>query len=241
MTELRNDDMQGSLGLRKGLWASALVLLLMAAASAWAWVALPADAELAVHWDAHGKPDGFAPKTSALLFMPLSTLFTTAILAVAPALEPRRRNLVRSSSFYLTLWIGVLLLLALAHAVVIAGGFGLALPVVAIMIPATGLFIAVFGNLLGKTRPNFMAGIRTPWSLSSALAWEKSHRWTGRLLVLSGLGTVLASLGLGPGAGVVFLVASTLASMLTGVVLSYLFWRRDPARFDHDGAPYEEP
>jgi uncharacterized membrane protein len=32
---------------------------------------------------------------------------------------------------------------------------------------------------MGKIRPNWFVGVRTPWTLSSKLSWDKTHRLAG--------------------------------------------------------------
>jgi len=120
--------------------------------------------------------------------------------------------------------------LGVAHGAILAAGLGLAVPVERIVTPAVALLIAAVGDVMSKSRSNFVAGIRTPWTLSSDLVWEKTHRWTGRLLVAAGLGAVLASLLGPPGAGMAVLLVGTFGAFLAGIGLSYLFWRRDPER-----------
>lgn len=214
-----------------GPWlrASAWLLGGMLVASGAAWLFLPADAQLPVHWGLDGRPDRFASKRLALLLMPGMTAVTAAIMAAVPYLEPRRSNLARSGMFYGRLWVGSLLLLAVCHAAILGSALGVALEVTRIVAAATGLFLASVGDAFGKSRPNFSAGIRTPWSLSSDLAWEMCHRWTGRALVASGLasaGVALAS----PNAGILLLLVGTFGSIAVGIGISYVYWKRDPAR-----------
>jgi immunity protein, SdpI family len=54
------------------------------------------------------------------------------------------------------------------------------------------LFIFL-GNYMGKLRRNFWAGIRTPWTLTSDVVWERTHRLGGWFFVLAGLSGVIMS------------------------------------------------
>jgi uncharacterized membrane protein len=230
--ETRDEVLDVGPALRTSGW----ILGAMLAASAAAWLVLPEGVRVAVHWGVDGSPDRFAPKAVALLALPASGVLTVAIMAVAPFLDPRRGNLARSRVLYQRAWIGSLLVLALAHLAILAVAFDRSLPVVRVVLPATGLLIAAIGDVLGKSRSNFFAGIRTPWTLSSDLAWEKTHRWTGRLLVAVGLGSALASV-FSPALGIALLVVGTFASLATGVALSYVFWKRDPERAAQASGP----
>jgi uncharacterized membrane protein len=213
-----------------GVRASAWILASMVLASAVAGWLLPAGAAVAVHWGLDGRPDRFLPKAQALLAMPIAAALTAAILAGVPFLEPRRANLARSAKFYLRAWIGSLLLTAVAHGALVAAALGAALDVTRVVAVATAAFVAALGDSLAKSRSNFMAGIRTPWTLSSDLAWEMAHRWTGRLLVATGVSAAAASLAGAPAAGIAVVVAGTFVSLTAGAGISYVYWRRDAER-----------
>ena len=49
-----------------------------------------------------------------------------------------------------------------------------------------GVLFIVLGNFMGKIRPNWFVGVRTPWTLSSKLSWDKTHRLAGWLFMLMG-------------------------------------------------------
>jgi len=91
----------------------------------------------------------------------------------------------------------------------------------------SALFLAL-GNFLGKVRPNFAFGVRTSWSLTSDIAWEKTHRLAGRLFVLAGLGGLVAAI-FSPASWMIVIVAGTTIGCVVGsVVASYVYWRAAP-------------
>jgi uncharacterized membrane protein len=73
---------------------------------------------------------------------------------------------------------------------------------------ATGVLLLAIGNYLGKARRNGFIGVKTPWTLADAGVWDKTHRYTGRGMVIAGLALVAsgfllhaaAALGLAIGA-----------------------------------------
>jgi uncharacterized membrane protein len=98
------------------------------------------------------------------------------------------------------------------------------------LLPAlVGVVIALLGNYLPKTQPNWVFGVRTPWTLTSDLSWRMTHRLAGPLFVVSGMITIAMAF-LWPGAAILVLLGSVLATAAISVVYSYLVWRRDPAR-----------
>jgi uncharacterized membrane protein len=221
---------------RTPLIASAMLIVAMVALSAWAWSAIAPDAQIAIHWDIHGHANGFASKPMALGFAPASALVITAIFVLWPRVEPRRVNLAASRYPYTAGWIGAVGVLTAIHVIVVMAGLGKMLNVVSATLAAVSVLLIVLGNFLGKSRANFFVGVRTPWSLSSDLSWEKSNRLCGWLMVLTGL-AVFTALISGPLDVAVFvMIVGTAGSALAGVVASYVYWRRDSDRHAGDGA-----
>ncbi|MCB7409495.1 SdpI family protein, partial [Dorea longicatena] len=53
-----------------------------------------------------------------------------------------------------------------------------------------GLMLLVIGNYLAKTKQNYSAGIRIPWTLSSEENWNRTHRFSSRLFIFCGLAMI---------------------------------------------------
>jgi len=85
------------------------------------------------------------------------------------------------------------------------------------------LFIFI-GNYLGKLQRNFWAGIRTPWTLSSDIVWERTHRLGGWLFVCAGvLGIITAFI---PFLRIWGIVGLTLLVSAILIVYSYIVYRQ---------------
>lgn len=218
------------MNLRVPLTMSLVLLAAMAAVSAWGWTVLPADVRIASHWGFDGQVNGTLPKGAGLLFLPAIGLGVTLLLALVPRIEPRRENLIASRKAFFALWLGALVVIAASHAMIVLSAMGYAFDLPGAMMISIALTIAFAGNYLGKVRPNFFIGIRTPWTLSSDLSWEKSHRMLGRLFVFSALAALAARFAIGTEAGFVVLAATLTASAVIGIASSYVYWRQDPER-----------
>jgi uncharacterized membrane protein len=218
------------MNIRLPLLISLVLVLAMLAASAAAWPLLPAGARLAVHWDVAGRANGFAAKPFALLFAPALAAVLSGVLAVIPRIEPRRLNLAASAKFYTASWLAAIAVVAVAHAAVLAAALNLAFNRSAVLAGAVAAMLIVLGNYLPKSRSNFFAGVRTPWTLSSEYSWEHSNRLFGRLLMMSGAATLAALLVLTAKLATMILVGMVLASAAASLVMSYVYWTRDPNR-----------
>jgi len=199
--------------------------------SLWAWPLLPAHTPIVTHWDFNGRPNGYMGKTMALLFGPVGAILLSSLFALFPRIEPRKINLASSAKFYRAVWIGSLCVLMVAHGVIVATALHHALNVGGVLMSTVaGLFI-VLGNYLGKTRSNFFAGVRTPWTLSSEYSWEHTHRLAGRLFMATGAATIAALIVYPSKIAIFVLLAMTTLTAVVAIVMSYIYWSRDPARY----------
>ena len=86
----------------------------------------------------------------------------------------------------------------------------------------------VLGNYLGKIRRNYMFGVRTPWTLASELSWNKTHRFAGKLFVVTGLIVLLAGLW-NPAWAIYAMIGCIIITLALTMVYSYWVWKHDPA------------
>ena len=219
--------------IRKGLLLSLAPLAVIVAAAAWGYLSVDPAAQVPVHWGLNGQPDRYGSREEAFLGLPALAAGIVALMAVLPALDPRGTNLLRSETAYLTGWFGAVCLFAVVQVGLTLTALGVwdvrpASPFHKAIAAGTALLIAAIGNVLGKARPNWFMGVRNPWTLSSDLTWDRTHRWTGRLFVLVGLAGLVATFVLPTQAALVGLVAGVLAASFASLVYSYLVWRNAP-------------
>ena len=218
------------MNLRPLLIAVVVAVTATAGLAALAWVQVPADAQVPIHWGIDGQPNGYAPKAFGLLFTPVLTAGLGALLYLLPRFEPRARNLARSGPAYVRVSIAVLGLMVLVQLVVVSAALGRPLDTTALLSVGIGILFMVIGNVLGKVRSNFMFGVRTPWTLSSDLAWNRTHRLVGRLFVLLGILVIPAGIVGGGWPFFVVLMAGVVVILVVGYVYSYRVWKSDPDR-----------
>lgn len=206
---------------------SALVAIMLVV-SVFAWFYLPEDVSVPVHWGIDGTPDRYAGKLEGLLVVPLSALFVVVLFRLIPLIEPRRRHLLQSSQAFSAVCVSIVTLFTALHLLMIGNLLGmLAIGINSAVMFMVSILFVLIGNYLGKVRSNFLFGIRTPWTLSSELSWNKTHRLTGKLMIASGAITAL-TVFIVPGLAGKVLLTTVMGSVLIGVVYSFIVWRSDP-------------
>lgn len=216
--------------VRTMVWVSLAVFGLTLAMAAYAWAILPADAQVPIHWNAAGEVDGYAGKVFGLGLTPLLTLALTALFAAIPRIDPRGDNILRSWEAYRIIWIGTLVLMLGIQAITVLAAFGRGINA-GFLIPAgVGVLFVFLGNAMGKIRPNYMFGVRTPWTLASEVSWNKTHRLAGWLFVGLGL-FMIAGSAFGEGELWVWgLLAGVGLLLVVTFGYSYWVWKNDSDR-----------
>jgi uncharacterized membrane protein len=222
--------------IKTGLKYSLPFLLIMIGISVWAWGAVGDDVQIVMQWGLDGSPNRYAgSRLEGIFLMPAIAVGMTLLLTILPSIDPRGKNLKRSSSTYLVAWLGVMILLTFIHVLsmltaagIISGMGSEIMPTM--VVGGVSILLILIGNVLGKARPNWFVGVRTPWTLSSDLSWDKTHRLTGRLMVLGGFVSLGGAIFLTGESAVPVLIAGSAVPALIGIVYSYFAWKSDPDR-----------
>jgi uncharacterized membrane protein len=223
-----SEDAPKTLNIWPGIVATAVVGAGMLAASAWAWDRIPDS--VPVHFGIDGAADRYGTKWEALLIMPGVVALIGLIMAVVPHIDPRRNNLAQSSGFYYAVWYGELAVMSAAHAGLIAAAMGLVANVGQLLFMVVGALFILMGNYMGKSRPNWFAGFRTPWTLSSDYSWQKTHRIGGWMFMLTGAATIAAGLLFNTVAAALVMIGGALLTAVLGTWASYIYWKNDPEK-----------
>jgi uncharacterized membrane protein len=200
-----------------------LEILLTAAALAATVIAWPYLPEtIPIHWNLHGRPDGYGPRWEIFLIGPGSMAAMMMLTWLLPWLSPRNFQVDAFRSTYRQVMLMLFSLSAYLCAVMLWSAFGHPIDEGRAIIGGACLLIALLGNLMGKVRRNFYIGVRTPWTLANERVWNATHRFAGKTLVAGGLvGLVLVIFGL-----ISWPIYALLAAALAPVLYSLVYYKQ---------------
>lgn len=208
-------------------WIPLLLVLAAVALSIFYYPQLPE--RMATHWGASGKANGYSSRLWGAWMLPLFMALIWIILRAIPHIDPRRANYAKFSGMYDALVILILAFMLLIHVVVLMGATGTQIRMERVLMPSVGIFIAIMGLLIPKVHPNWFVGIRTPWTLTSDLSWERTHKMGGPLFVILGV-LMIVSTFIVPEIAIWILVAAALAIVIFLFAYSYQVWKTDPLK-----------
>lgn len=214
--------------LRKESVQILLLTLPFALAAAW-WNKIPAT--VVTHWGIHGQPNGWMPKGPGILLLPVLNVGMCLLIAFLPRIDPRlRRNPEANTARQRRLWrtlryiiTGFLGLMALAL-IAIAAGWHVNMG--RLCCNAALILCAGMGNFLGNLEPNYLMGIRTPWTLEDADTWRATHRTVGRWMVFSAVALLAAGFFVSDLAQVVLLMAYVIGLGIGSLGYSAWYFQR---------------
>lgn len=203
------------------LWVFALSPL---AALAILYGSLPDQVPL--HWGLDGAVDRYGSKAELLLLGVIAPAMALLFMFL-PKLDPRKNNYEKFQGYYDSFAIAVVAFLGLLMGLTFIESFRPGTLSVGRFVTALmGLLFLFLGNMLGKIKPNFFFGVRTPWTISDPDVWNKTHRLAGMLWFWSGLLFLVAALLLPEAAMFLLLMACILITTLVMIVMSYIWFRK---------------
>jgi len=202
------------------MWALSLLPLLLVALT---WPRLPE--QIPLHWNLDGSVSR-GGRMWLWLLASISVLFAL-LFQFMPRLDPKRKNYEKFQGWYDFLGpvfsLVFLVLMAITLMEALRPG---AIQVGRVVGAVVSVLLIILGNLMGKLKPSWFIGFRTPWSLSDPDVWNRTNRLGGKLFFFTGLITLFLSLlAPEPVAYACFFVL-----LLGGVAVSYLMswkWYRE--------------
>lgn len=186
------------------------------------WPRLPE--QMASHWNFAGEVDGYMPKIWGVLLVPGIQTLLLGLFAILPNLEPKKENLQKFRGYFDIFVILLMLFISYVGGLTFAWNLGARFDFGQTLLPALAILFFYIGILLSKAKQNWFVGIRTPWTLSSEIVWDKTHNLGGRLFKIA---AVISLFGIFfKEAAFLFFLIPILVAAIYSVVYSYLEYQK---------------
>jgi len=190
----------------------------------WGWSAAPD--RIPSHWGLSGEVDGWSGR-AILFLLPAVAIFIYLLTIALPRIDPSRANYGKFAGAYAVIRFGALAVMLGMEVVVVLVARGIPVRFDIATLALGGAYFITIGSVFHRLEPNWVAGIRTPWTLTSHAAWKRAHRLGGYVIMLGGV-LLLASAVIGRPWAIVLAIVVTMIGMLAVIVDSYFTWRDDP-------------
>ncbi|UHA74758.1 SdpI family protein [Paenibacillus sp. 481] len=179
------------------------------------------------HFNFKGEPDGTMSKAAFLgMFTVFSVLLPSGLHIFSPLLDPKAQNYEKFGPTYDAFFWLLSIFLHVVFGSALAYQLGWNVPITDIILIGMGLLWILIGNSMGRLRPNYFMGIRTPWTLDNENVWRLTHRFAARVWVISGFIFVVLAWATEPYSTATIILLVALVSAFLPVIYSFLLYRR---------------
>ena len=173
----------------------------------------------ASHWNIQGEANGYSSKMFGVFFLPALSTIILGFFLLIPKIDPLGKNIEGFRKYYDMLVLLVIGFMSYLYLLTLLWNTGHTFDMVQMLAPAFGVLFYCLGILLGNAKRNWFVGIRTPWTLSSDVVWDKTHKMGGKLFKAAG---VVAFLGvLVPAYALLLVIVPVIAVAVYTFVYSY--------------------
>lgn len=206
--------------------AALIIWVLPVAYVAYIYSALPGS--VPIHFDMNGKPNGYGTKGEFLgtqaIVMGMSA-FVYLLLKFLPAIDPKKYVKYGEVTFQ-KLALGLVLFMAALDIAIAYAAVNQSFQVGKLILPIVGLLFAFIGNIMNSIKPNYFAGVRTPWTLEDPDTWRSTHRLAGKLWFAGGIGLTVAVLLLPNQVAIIVFFIIIAILVLIPVIYSYVYYTK---------------
>jgi len=186
-----------------------------------------------VHFNLYGRADKFGDRSELIFVCVLLSIVGAGsylLLTKLPLIDPKKKVSMSMDALYKIAFCVLCFVAILNMAIIYATSHqGLDFNIGRLIFPLCGLFFAFLGNQMHNIKPNYFAGIRTPWTLENEDNWRATHRLGGKLFFFGGLAIALLTLIVPARVALfVFLPLTTLIAIIP-CVYSYLYFKKHRA------------
>jgi uncharacterized membrane protein len=180
---------------------------------------------VASHWNTQGEVNGYVSRVAGAFMLPTIFILLAALFALIPRIDPKRENIAKFRTYFDYLVAVFCIFFYYIYLLSLLWNVGYKFSFTAAMMPALAVLFYIIGIIMPHLQPNWMMGIRTPWTLSSEVVWKKTHELGGKLFKICG---ILALVGTAfPLGGIWFLIGPVLAACVALLAYSYLEFEKE--------------
>lgn len=207
---------------KKMLLSLAVIILVTAGISLFAYPKLPE--RMASHWGPGGQVDGWMAKSVCVWLMPGIMLLYSVLFMVVIQIDPLKKNIEKFFSYYAGFIIVMSLFLLVIHGWMILWNLGYQIGSNVIMPLLLGGLFFFIGIVMSHVKPNWFIGIRTPWTLSNEIVWQKTHKVGGILFRIAAIIVLIGAVF--PKYAIVFVLVPILSVSVITVIYSLVIYNK---------------
>ncbi|HVW98475.1 MAG TPA: SdpI family protein [Mucilaginibacter sp.] len=206
---------------------AAMLIWLLPAMYLWVvYSSLPATVPL--HYGIDGKVNRYGNKSELISMTALLlsiNLLVYLLMKFLPSIDPKRQVKYGEETFR-KIAFGIVFFISALNIAILFTTAHRGMPATKLILPIAGILFAFIGNLMNNIKPNYFAGVRTPWTLENEDNWRATHRLAGRLWFIGGIAVTIITLLLPSSLATIAFTCGVAALSFTPVIYSYVYFKK---------------
>ena len=180
--------------------------------------------QVATHWGIDNQVNGYSSKVFGLFFMPVLSVFLFFLFISLPKIDPYKKNFDQFKNYFQNFINIVFAFLFYVYLLTIIWNLDFRFNMIQVLSPGFAALFYYAGVLTSHAKRNWFVGIRTPWTMSSDLVWDKTHKIGGKLFKITGIISLFSFLF--PNLATFFILVPILFVTVFILVYSYLEYKK---------------
>jgi len=182
--------------------------------------------KIASHWNFAGQVDGWSKKSSFIYLFPGLIIFMYGFMTIMPFIDPKKQNYSEFKQTYTNFKALLVGVLSAVYTIIIFSNLGYNINIGQSVSFLIGGMMIVIGTMLRNIKSNWFIGIRTPWTMSSPIVWEKTHQRSVYFFTIMGLSIIITPYFSSPWNIIIFSLG--ILQMIAGTVIySYFIYQKE--------------
>jgi uncharacterized membrane protein len=181
--------------------------------------------KMASHWDENGRVNGYMPALWGLFLLPVISAVLFLAFMLIPKIDPLKANIEKFRGHFDVFVLLLFVFLLYIHMLTLLWNIGYRFNIIQHLAPALGMIIYYAGVMTENAKQNWFIGVRTPWTLSSEVVWDKTNKLAGKLFRGAG---VLAAMGLVfPKYAILLILVPVILAAVYPIIYSYQKYQQE--------------
>jgi len=182
--------------------------------------------QIVTHWNLAGEANGWSSKNFFVIFFPGLLIFIYGLFIVLPLLDPKKSSYGDFIKAYINLKTLLIGALTAVYTISILTNLGYQINISQSVSLIIGALMIGIGFILKNIKSNWFVGIRTPWTMSSPLVWEKTHQASVYFFSILGI-CIIATPYLATPWNIIIFTLGLLQMIAGTIIYSYLLYKKE--------------
>lgn len=211
--------------LVKTEWPALVLIAVSVIAAFYFYAHFPA--QVPTHWNFNGEVDGYSGRAFGAWFGPVMLLGLYLLFFLVPYIDPKHGHYAGFRDSYHGIKNLIVGFMFVVYMLAGFAGLGYDIPVGGIIPILVGLLFVGLGYYIKSVKQNWAMGVRTPWTMESAVVWTKTNQLMARLMMLAGVLIAICAFPFEEMAKAVIFIAAIVMVAVVPIVYSYFAYQKE--------------